>query len=93
MAPEVLKNGKYGRKADVYSFAILMFEVVTDSSSYPELEEGKLTDFEFRNKVTSVTGTTSTSAGLKKKSVRESCSVMDTNRIEKSIHLLQNIFT
>lgn len=37
MAPKVLKELEYGIKADVYSFRIIMYEVVTDSNPYPEL--------------------------------------------------------
>lgn len=51
MAPEIHKGLPYGPKADVYSFAILMFEVLTDSLAYPELHSGKLSDLAFRNKV------------------------------------------
>ena len=36
-APKVLKELEYGIKADVYSFRIIMYEVVTDSNPYPEL--------------------------------------------------------
>lgn len=50
-APEILKNLPYGRKVDVYAFGILMYEVLTDSFAYPELESGKISDLEFRNKV------------------------------------------
>lgn len=51
MSPEVIKGSEYGTKTDVYSFAILMFEVLSDSSPYPDLENGKMPDFEFRIKV------------------------------------------
>lgn len=51
MSPEVIKGGKYDTKTDVYSFAILMFEVLTDLVPYPDLEKGSLTDFDFRIKV------------------------------------------
>lgn len=51
MSPEVIKGCQYGTKADVYSFGILMFEVLTDSVPYPEFEKGNLTDFDFRIKV------------------------------------------
>lgn len=51
MAPEIHKGEKYGPKADVYSFAILMYEVLTDSLAYPELLNGRLSDFNFRTKV------------------------------------------
>lgn len=51
MAPEVITNSTYDRKVDVYSFGILMFEIVTDLFPYQDLLNGKLTDFYFRNKV------------------------------------------
>lgn len=51
MAPEIHKGDPYGPKADVYSFAILMYEVLTDSLAFPELLNGLLSDFNFRNKV------------------------------------------
>ena len=38
-APEILQELPYDQKADVYSFGILMFEVLTNSSPYPELEK------------------------------------------------------
>lgn len=41
MAPEVIKNEKYNGKADVYSFAILMFQVVTDLIPYPDFHSKK----------------------------------------------------
>ena len=51
MAPEVIKDCPYDRKADVYSFGILMYEIVTDSIAYPDLENGKIKEYEFKNKV------------------------------------------
>lgn len=39
MAPEVLTGEPYGLKVDVYSFAILAFEIVTGTLPYPEIEE------------------------------------------------------
>lgn len=36
MAPEVIEGNRYNGKADVYSFAILMFEVVTDLVPYED---------------------------------------------------------
>lgn len=38
MAPEVIKDEKYNGKADVFSFAILMFHVVTDQIPYPDFQ-------------------------------------------------------
>ncbi|KAH3758255.1 tyrosine protein kinase [Pelomyxa schiedti] len=38
MAPELLENGKYNSGADVYSFAVLMYHVVTERPPYEEFE-------------------------------------------------------
>lgn len=43
MAPEVLTGEPYGLKVDVFSFAILAFEIVTGTMPYPEIE-----DFSFK---------------------------------------------
>ena len=51
MAPEVIKGDRYNGKADVYSFAILMFEVVTDTTPYPLFQSKKMSLFEFNNKI------------------------------------------
>ncbi|KAK8875666.1 hypothetical protein M9Y10_005840 [Tritrichomonas musculus] len=39
MAPEVISGLRYNWKVDIYSFAILMYEVVTESDPYPDLEK------------------------------------------------------
>ena len=54
MAPEVISDTKYGRKTDVYSFGILMYEVITDSKPYPDLASGILNLYKFQTSV--VTG-------------------------------------
>lgn len=51
MAPEVITGNNYNGKADVYSFGILMFEVVTDQAPYPNLPKKNLNMFEFGQKV------------------------------------------
>lgn len=51
MSPEVIKGCKYGTKTDVYSLGVLMFVILTDSVPYPNLENSKMTDFDFRIKV------------------------------------------
>lgn len=51
MAPEVIEGNKYSGKADVYSFGILMYEVITDLTPYPELNKGKITVFKFTNMI------------------------------------------
>ena len=51
MAPEAIESTHYNTKADVYSFGILMYEVVTDNVPYPLFENGKMTLFQFTNKI------------------------------------------
>lgn len=53
MAPEVIEGNKYNGKADVYSFGILMYEVVTDSIPYEDFQKGKISLFQFNMKVVS----------------------------------------
>lgn len=50
-APEILKNIPYDKKVDVYSFAILMYEILTNSIPYPNLENREIADFNFISKV------------------------------------------
>lgn len=50
MAPEVLSSQKYGGKADVYSFSLLMFEMLTFKTPYENLD---MTYLQLANKVTS----------------------------------------
>ena len=42
MAPEVITNDILNKKTDVYSFGILMFEVVTGTWAYSELQNNGL---------------------------------------------------
>ena len=51
MAPEVIDIGQYNGKADVYSFGILMYEVVTDLFPYPEIQQQKITTFRLNQKI------------------------------------------
>ena len=37
MAPEVIEHNPYGQKADVFSFAIVMWELLTCKVPYSEL--------------------------------------------------------
>ena len=48
MAPEVITNSTYDRKVDVYSFGIIMFEIVTDLFPYPDLLNMKIDRFLFQ---------------------------------------------
>lgn len=50
-APEIIQKKSYNNKVDVYSFSIIMYEVLTDSIPYPDLHKGILLDHEFRSKV------------------------------------------
>ena len=51
MAPEIIQGNRYNGKVDVYSFGILMYEVVTNSLPYPLLLNGKMTPYIFNQKV------------------------------------------
>lgn len=51
MAPEVIKGRRYNGKADVYSYGIIMYEVLTETIPYPLLENGKLSLLDFHKKV------------------------------------------
>lgn len=51
MPPEIIDGKPYDRKADVYSFGILMYEIVTDSFPFPELKKENVNDREFKNKI------------------------------------------
>lgn len=51
MAPEVFESTHYNGKADVYSFGIIMYEVITGSIPYPVFQNGKMTPIQFANKV------------------------------------------
>ena len=48
MAPEVLKGAPYDGKADVYSFSIIMFQVLTDTFPYPLVKAMKMTEYQFQ---------------------------------------------
>ena len=41
MAPEVIESEIYNSKADVFSFAIIMYQVLTDKRPYPILDQKK----------------------------------------------------
>lgn len=51
-APEIIITGnKYDYKADVYSFGILMYEVLTQQHPYPLYQKGELTEYELNQKI------------------------------------------
>lgn len=49
-APEILQGERYDQKVDVYSFGIMMYEILTDSVPYPELEKEERVGVKFINK-------------------------------------------
>lgn len=51
MAPEMITGTKYNQKIDVYSFGILMYEVLTDTEPYPHLEKKDSIINEFKKRV------------------------------------------
>lgn len=51
MAPEIIEGNKYNGKVDVYSFGILMYEVISNSIPYPLFVAGKISAFSFNKKV------------------------------------------
>ena len=53
MAPEVINSDQYNTKADVYSFGILMYEVIMGKRAYASLLHGKkkLNQFQFKKRV------------------------------------------
>ena len=51
MAPEVINNDPYNTKADVYSFAIIMHQIVTDLIPYPLFERGQINEFQLNQKI------------------------------------------
>lgn len=46
MAPEFIEEEKCNGKSDVYSFAILMYEVVTDTIPFEDFQNGKMSLFQ-----------------------------------------------
>lgn len=51
MAPEIIRGERYGNEVDVYSFGIWMFEIVTDSIPFPDLEKKKISPYAFQQKI------------------------------------------
>lgn len=50
-APEILRGEKYGIEVDVYSYGILMFEILTDCVPYPKIENSEVAVYKFIDKV------------------------------------------
>ena len=51
MAPEIIRNQPYDGKVDVYSFGIIMYQVIGNCSAYPLLENKKMPIYQFQQKV------------------------------------------
>ena len=51
MSPEVITSAYFNCKADVYSFGILMFEVVSGFRPYSELLRKGISDFNLKTKI------------------------------------------
>lgn len=51
MSPEIIDGRHYNLKTDVYSFGIILFEIICGHCAYPELVNGKLTVLELTRKV------------------------------------------
>lgn len=51
MAPEVIKEENFNFKADVYSFGILMYEVISQAVPYPDFQNKKMNEYLFFQKV------------------------------------------
>lgn len=82
MAPEVIESNKFGIKADVYAFGILMFEVVTGTSAIKNMCKNKpLSTLEFMNSVLKGTRPSFTEERIKPglKKMIEQCWSKDPN--------------
>lgn len=51
MAPEMIRGDHYNGKVDVYSFGIMMYEVITDLTPYPLFQSGKMKIFQLLQKI------------------------------------------
>lgn len=51
MAPEVIQGTNYNGKADVYSFSIIMYEILTDTIPFPLFQNQEITLFQFNSKI------------------------------------------
>ena len=47
-APEVITNNQYSEKSDVYSFAIFMYEVLTEAVPYPKFLNNEMTSISIK---------------------------------------------
>lgn len=51
IAPEILSNKHYNIKTNVYSFGIIMYELLTETTPFPLYKSGKITTKEFIEKI------------------------------------------
>lgn len=51
LAPEIIDGGRYDKEADVYSFGILMYEIISNKEPYPELVDGSMDKSSFSQKL------------------------------------------
>ncbi|KAK8897555.1 hypothetical protein M9Y10_015513 [Tritrichomonas musculus] len=51
LAPETIEKNRYELKSDVYSFGIIMYEIISQSTPFPDFENGTLKPSEFRRKL------------------------------------------
>lgn len=49
--PELLAGKSYNDKSEVYSFGIIMYEIITESIAFPKFKRGEVTESDFINKV------------------------------------------
>lgn len=47
MAPEVIRDNQYSFKADVFSFGIIMYQVITGKTPYPSFQVDKWNEYKF----------------------------------------------
>lgn len=51
MAPEVINGEEYNKEVDIYAFGIMLYEIVTESPPYPELDQDRISSSKFIIKV------------------------------------------
>lgn len=51
MAPEIIEGKKYGKSIDVYSFSMIVYEIMSGRNPYNTLLNGKMNQYELSNKI------------------------------------------